>query len=591
MPVAYCAMFERGAFLDRAGSRACLLLSIESRANLRTVPKKYRKHLLARHKPQTAVNKRADGKPPPPSVVKVHSPHRSHLESPRNRARPLDTCRLAGVALRVGIENWGVGIMVFGIGTSRHFAGEPFLDHPPPNYEYERHVIVLKIVLAVIVLVIVPPLVLRHKMRQRERSVVQETASRPQPHKQKPNKRRAAKTTEVTVEQTTTRPKESVANEEGVPPLLLLMCNVLCWGLIIWWIAGSPYNSYSARAIFEAPLFTTDECNEIIAMAHRAAERNYETVLRDTESSSSSLLEDPKGWEKDRHGSYPTTDLNLVTDSFTSEDRAVLRDKLSARLAPLMERTQGVTPGALRVNDMFVVRYDAKKGQPSLQAHTDSCHISFNILLNDEFEGGGTRFFNRNDESNIITVHPSHVGNVILSPALVRHEGLATTKGIRYILVGFTSVDTQNPLTHEPTGLSLFASWLSLAWIQTKLRESSLASYSRLDNVNRAAKTQDTSSAIDKKWFDNKYVRAGLREYVQMFVVLCDWWSPHFHVDLVSCESRDSYLQALDDYRAVNRISSNNNNNEACWFEGQQLKIDLDGTVSQELGEPAVPDL
>jgi hypothetical protein len=473
--------------------------------------------------------------------------------------------------------------MVFGIGASSHFAGEPFLDHHPPNYEYERHVIVLKIVLAAIVLVIAPPLVLRQKRQQKEMMVQETPISRPQPHKQKQNKRRA-KTTDVE----STRPNESAANQEGVPPLLLPMCNVLCWCFIAWWMAGSPYNSYSARAIFEAPLFTTDECNEIIAMAHRAAERNYITVLRDAKSAmdNNRLLEDPKGWKKDRHGSYPTTDLNLVTDSFTKEDRAGLSDILSARLAPLMERTQGVHPGALRVNDMFVVRYDAQKGQPSLQAHTDSCHISFNILLNDEFEGGGTRFYNRNDGSNI-TVHPSHVGNVILSPALVRHEGLTTTKGIRYILVGFTSVDTQNPLTHQPTGLSLFASWLSLAWMQTKLRESSLASYSRLDNINRAAKNFQNTRA-DKKWFDNKYVRALLREYNQMFVILCDWWSPHFHVDLVSAESRDSYLHALDDKRAAIRISSKN---EASWFEGQQLKIDLDGTVIQEVGGLTAPDL
>ena len=40
---------------------------------------------------------------------------------------------------------------------------------------------------------------------------------------------------------------------------------------------------------------------------------------------------------------------------------------------------------------IFVVRYDATKGQPNLRKHTDSSHLSFNILLNDEFEGGGTR--------------------------------------------------------------------------------------------------------------------------------------------------------------------------------------------------------
>ena len=39
---------------------------------------------------------------------------------------------------------------------------------------------------------------------------------------------------------------------------------------------------------------------------------------------------------------------------------------------------------------IFVVRYDHDK-QPNLVSHTDSSDVSFNILLNDEFEGGGTR--------------------------------------------------------------------------------------------------------------------------------------------------------------------------------------------------------
>ncbi len=43
------------------------------------------------------------------------------------------------------------------------------------------------------------------------------------------------------------------------------------------------------------------------------------------------------------------------------------------------------------VRQIFVVRYDATKGQQQLRRHTDSSHLSFNILLNDGFEGGGTR--------------------------------------------------------------------------------------------------------------------------------------------------------------------------------------------------------
>jgi len=44
------------------------------------------------------------------------------------------------------------------------------------------------------------------------------------------------------------------------------------------------------------------------------------------------------------------------------------------------------------IHQIFIVRYDATKGQQQLRRHTDSSHLSFNVLLNDGFEGGGTRY-------------------------------------------------------------------------------------------------------------------------------------------------------------------------------------------------------
>jgi hypothetical protein len=103
------------------------------------------------------------------------------------------------------------------------------------------------------------------------------------------------------------------------------------------------------------------------------------------------LSQAPSGWKKDRHKLYPTTDLNLITDPFTHKDREWLASLFDSRLAPLIERAYGIWRGAVRANDIFVVRYDAEGGQDSLRAHTDSSHLSFNVLLNDDFEGGGTR--------------------------------------------------------------------------------------------------------------------------------------------------------------------------------------------------------
>ena len=51
------------------------------------------------------------------------------------------------------------------------------------------------------------------------------------------------------------------------------------------------------------------------------------------------------------------------------------------------------------------------------------------------------------------------------------HEGLAITKGTRYILVGFNSIDEKDPLTKETTNLSLWSSWLNPSWAVIRLKQ------------------------------------------------------------------------------------------------------------------------
>jgi len=202
--------------------------------------------------------------------------------------------------------------------------------------------------------------------------------------------------------------------------ILTLLCIFIIFTILFF----SNNNLFPARTVLIAPVFTKEECQQIIDMAHGAAQRNakdaqrekdlllsehpgfmdLELAEKDNDATTGtdphllqlkkldSMLKEPSGWKKDRHDSYPTTDLNLVTDSFTPEDRAWLANKLNGRLAPLVERSFGIFRGSIRANDIFVVRYDATKGQPNLRKHTDSSHLSFNVLLNDEFEGGGTRY-------------------------------------------------------------------------------------------------------------------------------------------------------------------------------------------------------
>lgn len=90
------------------------------------------------------------------------------------------------------------------------------------------------------------------------------------------------------------------------------------------------------------------------------------------------------------HSPICSTDLNWVTDPFTKDQREWFSDLLNRRFSPILERIYGVPQSAIRGLDLFVVRYD-EGIRTHLQRHTDDGHLSFVILLNDEFEGGGTR--------------------------------------------------------------------------------------------------------------------------------------------------------------------------------------------------------
>lgn len=65
--------------------------------------------------------------------------------------------------------------------------------------------------------------------------------------------------------------------------------------------------------------------------------------------------QEPFGWQKKRHLTHPTTDLNLVTDPFTKEDLAWIQQRLDARLTPTLERIFGVTAASIRGNDVSTV--------------------------------------------------------------------------------------------------------------------------------------------------------------------------------------------------------------------------------------------
>jgi predicted 2-oxoglutarate/Fe(II)-dependent dioxygenase YbiX len=92
----------------------------------------------------------------------------------------------------------------------------------------------------------------------------------------------------------------------------------------------------------------------------------------------------------------------------------------------------------LGVEDMFVAKYDMN-GQRELMEHRDGSELSFVLVLNDEYLGGGTMFRNPKDNKSVL-VRPDSVGDCVMFCGRHLHSGVQITSGVRYILTGFVRV-------------------------------------------------------------------------------------------------------------------------------------------------------
>ena len=221
---------------------------------------------------------------------------------------------------------------------------------------------------------------------------------------------------------------------------------------------------------------------------------------------------------------------------------------------------------------MFVVRYDSEY-RAHLSNHTDDADISFNILLTDNFEGGGTRFWSRQTGKPFAHVQPKRVGQMLTHSALINHEGMPTTQGTRVIFVGFLSVDRIDPFSEEANSkikLNTFQSYLSLPWISTKFKEAYSSAHHR------------RGLGIEN-WRNNKYAMALFLDLANILQLVGDYFSPHHVQKLVSDENAEQHLRALDELYLAKKITGVQDENEkASWFAGQQIDLDIDGTVTNE---------
>ena len=178
-------------------------------------------------------------------------------------------------------------------------------------------------------------------------------------------------------------------------------------------------------------------------------------------------------------------------------------------------------------------------------------------------------------------VQPTSPGTVLLNSALINHEGFPIDKGSRIILVGFLSVDRIDPFTREPTGLSAFASWLSLSWMHRTLKDAYMITHTRLREIKDEGSLASPPST--GKWTDTVYVRMFFRDFFAVLETLGDVFGTHRFEVLVAQQEKDLYLQALD--------QAPRKGGGATWWKGQQIKLNrVEDTYTEWRSRAAMPD-
>ncbi len=223
-----------------------------------------------------------------------------------------------------------------------------------------------------------------------------------------------------------------------------------------------------------------------------------------------------------------------------------------------------------------MVRYDGDR-QASLNRHTDNGSITFQALLSHGFEGGGTRYWNRaaldeNDNPGApFTYVLPKAGMMTTFPAMIEHEGVQTTKGRRYLLIGFLAVDKIDPWTHQTTGLPWFASWGSMNWASNKFKEGVKSAWK---DKNLDDEQTDLSGLV----YSDQAIQI-FRFLHELLVGVCDVLFPHRFAVLVNETSADEFLGDLDEaYKLKQQALSPSDYKLSSWFAGQQISLNIDGS-------------
>jgi len=149
------------------------------------------------------------------------------------------------------------------------------------------------------------------------------------------------------------------------------------------------------------------------------------------------------GWTKDRHVQAPTCDVPVF--DLDSPTRCWIRNSFCNALFPLLSQVMSpeleIAPDEWRVQDCFIVRYDAAEDRPgfaSLKPHQDESLVSLTIALNDmdvDYQDGGLFISCTQDVLN------GPAGTVLCFAGGLTHGGYPVSKGTRWILTVFLYVD------------------------------------------------------------------------------------------------------------------------------------------------------
>jgi hypothetical protein len=184
-----------------------------------------------------------------------------------------------------------------------------------------------------------------------------------------------------------------------------------------------PTSSPLPRVHLAPSLLTKQQCADLVDLAIRHTEANG-------------------GWMIDRHKAYKTTDIDISVCSGKLLDTCNLI--IRTRILPLMARLFEFPLVDLAIEDLFLAKYSAQKGQQRmLSEHRDDSELSFVITLNDAFQGGGTRFIAEGDTTDT-TVAPNCGAGVFFCGRRL-HSGVEVVEGTRYIMAGFVRVYPTTP--------------------------------------------------------------------------------------------------------------------------------------------------